>query len=352
MEDRAFFDHQLKHDYLASRYLAGDESLWNSAVFDAVTFEAKNLEPLLMTLEQLGNETRGDAFGRKLYDWNWLAAVLFITEAVKQKERLCSGEMIQVMLAVVAEKLFDSIRFTRDRARKQLLAFTSELGGLFWKAENIDSVIKIIGEFNSQADWFLKWRELFSRNSGALQEAEIRLITDEDAILGWTAANVIRRFNVNEGDLRQLRGIYDAHDARHQTLDRYRDAVQWRVVHALGRFDDKENVKLLLRALDGKGYHWAKYGAGRSLIEIAAITGKDELRNEIIQELTKRLNSLQSKVIVEICQAALHREAQGQWENLMKEFLSKALEAAELKDKDKETVDYIFRRFVESKWNE
>ncbi|MGC2237989.1 MAG: hypothetical protein WA584_17650 [Pyrinomonadaceae bacterium] len=353
LEAKASFDHQLKHDYLASRHLAQDKKIWNSTSFDAVTLEAKNLESLLMTLEQLPGENQGDEFVRKLYDWNWAATVMFVTEALKLDEKLCSKEMIIIVLSVVAEKLFDPIQQTRERAEKQLESFSGDIGDSFRQAESLNDVIQLVKNFESNENWFLEWKSLFIRlDAPPINEPEIRLITSEDAIKGWTAANVIKRFKLNESDLRQLRAIYDAHDTQHDITNRHRDAVQWRVLHALGTSDDAENVNLLIRALNGKGYHWAKYGAGRSLIEIAAITSNNKLRECIVQQLQASLNNLESKVIVEICQAAQYRNAPDDWVEVLKPLMSVILATPNLTKDDKERILPIVETFIENEPNE
>jgi hypothetical protein len=340
------FDHQLKHDYLASRYLALHNELWNSDSFDAVTFESKTFEPLLMTLEQLSDTTQGDKFIKNLYDWNWVATV---TSLAKSDPKLFSDEMSTFVLAAIAEKLFDPIRPTRERARMQLSEFSPEVCGPFAKAENITAIFDIVGAFNSDVPWFLEWKHLFTRyNDPPLREAEIRRIADRDPILGWTAANVIRRFKLSDADLRQLRAIYDAFDALPNDSTQHAEVAQWRVVHALGMSDTKENVDLLFRALDGQGYHWAKFGAARSLIEIAAITENDDLRMQIIGDLKDRIASVSRKVLEEIGNAIFYRAAPDSWGDLITPLLEKARDTRR-DEVDRERINNVlddFRIFV------
>lgn len=349
-DGQARFDHQLKHDYLASRHLARHKDIWDSSSFDAVTFESKTFEPLLMALEQLSDSAQGDEFLKKLYDWNWVATVMSLAKSVKSDRKLFSEEMKIIVLAVIAEKLFDPIRPTRERARIHLSEFPSDVSGPFAQAEDVTDIFKLVNDFKSEVKWFSDWRTIFTRyDSPPLGEQEIALISCVDPIMGWTAANVIRRFKLTEPDLRQLRAVYDAFDSPPETTTRRGEAVQWRVVHAVGTSPTKENVSLLFRALDGRGYHWAKFGAVRSLVEIAAITEDDSLRVQIIEGLKERVDGLTLKVLEEIGSAVFYRDAPATWPELIVPLLNKARDSRQLQT-DRETMDNFlseFRAFVE-----
>lgn len=251
VNDHAQFDHQLKHDYLASKYLVQDEERWEWTSFDVVSFQSNSFESLSMILEQLYNPSKATAFLKAVYDWNWFATIICMTEAAKVRHRYCTLEMEIAVLAVVAEKLFDPMHWTRMRAKKVLSMFPGGIAYDLRSARTLREILNQVEKVDSKEDWFLKWRILFKLLQGPpLKEEEIRMIMDRDSILGWTASNVIKRFKLNGANLQQLRTIYHAFD-ENTPRD---ETVRWRVVHTLGAFDTEENVRLLFHALDKDDY--------------------------------------------------------------------------------------------------
>lgn len=344
----ARFDHQLKHDYLASRHLARHEELWDSRSFDVVSFESKSFEPLLMTLEQLSDVARADRFLMAIYDWNWVATARALTRVSWFGSKPFSGEMETCVVAVVAEKLFDPIRPTRKRARDQLLLLPENLYKPYLNAQSLGEVFAIVNAFRSETPWFVEWRNLFTRfENPPLTEDEIRKIASANPILGWTTSNVIKRFKLTEPDLRQLRGIYDAVDS---ITTQVGNVIQWRVVHSLGSFDTTDNINLLFRAFDSESHHWVKFGAARSLIEIAAISQSVERRQSILAGIERRIGRLARKVLDEIGNAIFYHGAPDSWNDSIVPFMEKIRDAQQ-EQTDRDHFDRIlghFRAFMET----
>lgn len=314
--ERVQFDHQLKHDYLASRYLAQNEGCWNWASFDSVSFESKSFEPLSMAFEQINDCIRGDRFLKSLYDWNWVATVTALVDAVRASKKGFSQEMQMFVLATVAEKAIDSVTRTQYQARTELSKFPVEIGGAFLKEVEkgrIEPVIALVNSLDSDEDWFVNWRKLFARDPDpAMTEIEIQQIASKNPIFGWTASNVIRRSKQSEDGFRQLRAIYVT--ARDSEDDHYR-TVRWRVLHSLGVSESQSTVDLLLDAVDSDGYHWAKYGAARSLMEVAAKTEDDSLRKNIFESVRDRLRTLDAKALDGFQTGTFNTNAPESWRN-------------------------------------
>jgi Trypsin-like peptidase domain len=310
-KERVQFDHQLKHDYLASRYLAQNEACWNWSSFDAVSFESQSFESLSMAFEQIKDSIKGDRFLTSLYDWNWVATVTAMIDAIRAKNECFTPEMQMFVMASVSEKAVDSMTRTRYQARRELSKFPEEIAGAFLKADSIERVIALVNDLHSDEQWFESWRRLFTRDHDpAMTEAEIQQIAYNDPILGWTASNVIRRSSQSEDGFRQLRSIYmtarDSEDAHYRT-------VRWRVLHSLGVSDSQTTVDLLFDAVDSDGYHWAKYGAARSLMDIAARTKGDSVRKYIIENLKLRLKSLHTKALEGVQTGTFNSQAPDSW---------------------------------------
>lgn len=346
-ENNLHFDHQLKHDYLAARYLSkANQQNWEWSSFDAVSFRSNSFESLSMVLSQLSAKSRADEFLKRVYDWNWVGAVICMAEAAKIEERVHSEEMQIAILCVVAEKLFDKILPTRRRTRNTLSTFPDRIATTLRDAPNIDEVFRVANELLSKEQWFLDWRSLFTRVEIApLVEGEINMINSKDSILGWTASNVIKRFRLNELNLAQLRTVYNTSDEEtpHQVT------VRWRTVHALGYFGTKESVQLLLQALDQDQYHWARYGTARSLVEIAARTDDTEMSKVVIEELIKRVNSGSLtrwvRVMEEIGNALFYIDARPNWKDEVSPLLQSLLDSQQ-SEPDRERWQKTVEEFI------
>src|SRR6185369_16186165 len=94
----------------------------------------------------------------------------------------------------------------------------------------------------------------------ALSDDDLAAIEHEDSLIGWTVANVAKRTTISESQAAMLRRLLqNAEDP----------IVRWRAAHVLGAHPSEDNVTALLDALNDP-YHWVRYGAVRSLIELAA----------------------------------------------------------------------------------
>ncbi len=316
----AQFDHQLKHDYLVSRHLARDDRLWDPRSFDAATFESNSYDSLVMVTEQLADEATGDRFLKQVYDWNWSVTVACLTDSGATGQRRHSRELETAILYLIAEKMFDPVYRTAERARTQLKSQFSpdSVAARLRDVKSLRDVYSVDGPASDDA-WFLKWKKLFMRyDSPPLQKVEMEQIVGADSVIGWTASNVIKRFRLDATAIGELRGFYIA---LQDDTNPGKALVRWRIVHALGAFDDSENVKLLLEVLDHDSYFWVSYGAIRSLVEIAAKTNDEELRVEIMGELEQRIKPMKAKVLEEMGQTMFYQNPPRTWRGLCERLL-------------------------------
>lgn len=105
-------------------------------------------------------------------------------------------------------------------------------------------------------------------------------------------------------------------------------------------------MQLLLYALDEDKYHWVKFGAARSLIEIAARTENAEISKTVIQELITRVtsNTLVRNVKEEIGNAVFYISARQGWSEEVLPLLN-ALLQCEQNEKDKERWQETINEF-------
>lgn len=277
-----FFDHHLTHDYLVSRYLAKSRATaWSHGPFDVVTLDASSFDALALTLQQLESPDESDKFIRRVYDWNLYGAAYSVTEAACGLVSI-TQEMKIFLLAMLAERQWDLILSTANRARDALRLFPKSESEDFLNSSNLNDVFQLVQRVQSREKWFLDWRSIFTRAPlSQITDEELMLIQDTDSVVGWTYANVLKRLSLTENQQRMLADLVN--DAT--------EPVRWRIAHVFGSFPGLENTELLVKLFDSDPYVWVRVGAIRSLIESAALSDSTG-RRAIYEKLEKRADAL------------------------------------------------------------
>jgi hypothetical protein len=277
----AFFSHHLKHDYLAARYVSSLESLdWSSKMLDTLSFKRSSFDAIALVFEQLPMP-RAEAFLRVVYDWNLYAAGYTLGEGISSGLDL-PKEMRVVILAMLAEKCFDNVVATSERAKDALSLISGSLASSFQSAQSLCDVFDAVQKVDSVEEWFLTWRNLFTLPGTYTATAgDLKSIEDSDSIVGWTMANVLRRVIVGPAMLDVLRSA----------LANGTDVVRWRIAHVLGAFPSPENMQALLGLVDRDPDDDVRYGALRSMIE-EAVLGPPSLRLAIEGAIIERIETL------------------------------------------------------------
>lgn len=286
--DSVYFEHHLLHDYLAALHLAGHPEEWHQSSFDAISFDASSFDAISKVLEMIeGNEA--DDFIRKVYDWNPYAASYAMAETVSSNRRV-SEEMEHVIAAMLAERLWDVVRPTAMRAGDALALLGSKYARRYLTASTIEEVLTEVDAIKSEAEWFRRWQELYSRQPQETVKAqEIQYLEESDSVLGWTAANVFRRLGLGKAEQGYVRGL--AENAAEST-------VRWRCVHVLGAFPSSVNKEVLFRRLSEDQDGWVKYGALRSMMEMAARCAG--VRDEVFEALLRQVELLAKDKLLKV----------------------------------------------------
>jgi hypothetical protein len=276
------FDHHLKHDFLASRYVVRNTETWSPDTLGVLTFNASSFDALFMALQQTSDAESADRFIRLIYDWNPYGAAYALTEGGSQGRTLVSHEMETVIITMLAERQWDLMRATQTKAKDALSLFPGARVQSFLSASHVEDLFLILSGVQSDKTWFDEWRTLFTQSGpNALQALDLTLIFQGDSLRGWTIANVLKRLPLSEALQDRLR----------QSIGDQNRTVRWRIVHVLGSFPSATNVTLLFDRLDHDDYHWVRYGATRSLIEVAAI-GSTEIRRMVFDGIKDRVEQL------------------------------------------------------------
>ena len=267
---QALFDHHLKHDFLASYYLAKNESLWNRESFDHVTFRGSSFDAIMMCVEQISEPT-ADRFVRAVYDWNIYGVGYSLAESRRHN---VSADMRTVILGMFAERTRDVVVPTAQRARDTLRLLQDKDARRFFDASSLSEVFRLVEEYEATSDWFQAWRNLFTTAPGSqVDDAVVRLIEDRDSVQGWTTANVLKRSSLNEEQQVFLQNVLNNPDP----------VIRWRAAHSLGAFPSKGNARALIKQVSDGAWD-VRYGAVRSLMELAS-RADEELRREVFQSL-------------------------------------------------------------------
>ncbi|MER8817199.1 HEAT repeat domain-containing protein [Mesorhizobium sp. M0142] len=294
--NRVAFFHHWYHDYLASKYVADRPELWNFQnrhhVLDTLTFRANSFDAIAFTLELLPAERIG-SFLQAVYDWNPYAAGYALAEASVEFDEIPRDDRV-VILAMLAERRFDRHFHSARRAADALALLGGPDAQRLKDAASLGELLEIVSAIDPTSEEFARWQRFFIAELSGVDPAElVGALADENSTIGWTAANVLKRLPL-EGP--HMEGIQAA--ASHD-----RAVVRWRAMHAMGAFTNDAFIAELLSRLDSDSDENVRYGAMRSLVEIASRDPAGLAR--VVPELIARLEMIESlpKVLGELSRA-------------------------------------------------
>jgi hypothetical protein len=278
MEPRAggrglVFRHQLIHDFLAGWHLAHHPGNWGSASFDALTLHASSADAVVLATECI--DEGADRFIGEVYDWNWQTAVSCIDSLLQGPSRATSGVsdlLVDAILAIIAIKRFDRFNHTRARTRAMSPVFDRSPSKIPFNTQASEQQLRSeiatrYGTGRSVPEEYARWKELF------LYDGEVDPSMwpgpTESPLIGWTAANVFKRRPCSQAFVTWLGEQYTQLLTQQQSDPKARTA-RWRIVHVLGNaHEDAVQFleKVAARAEEGR---WVRFGAVRSLAELAS----------------------------------------------------------------------------------
>lgn len=303
------FAHQLIHQCLGGRRLALNPEEWKPDTMDALTSFGASSDGLGMAIAAIEGRDERDRFLRIVYDWNWRAAVVTLSEA-QAGDRPVSDAMEEAILAMIAEKRFDPVSGTRKRV-ESMLAKVGRATAEFLRGVNQDELYEYVdGLDHPESDWWAEWKEAFLRFDAAelLNERTIAQLGSDMPLVGWMIANSLRRVEGSDEASGLVRAIYRSHT---QTSVDSR-TVRWRAVHTLGAWPSRDNAELLIEAL-GDEHLWCRYGATRSAVEMAARTSDPELRAWIVARLAEKWRHLDPEPLSQLAWASRYIGADTGW---------------------------------------
>jgi GTPase SAR1 family protein len=280
-EDKRYFLHHILHDYLAARHFAkrpSDE--WTPQALSELSFDGSSFDAIELVFEQL-NEESADQFLLRLYDWNLYAAGYALGQA-RDSDSHVGIETRTMIFAMLAEKRFDAILATAQKANDALALMQLSDARFYYEAPSLEAVFAALDAVQSNEKWFIEWRRLFqTRPDVGLPVERLATIQSANSITGWTVANVAKRVALSSDCLNSLVQWIHSNNA----------TGRWRIAHVLGSYATPIVLKALLQLLDFDDDTYVRYGAVRSIVELAA-KSDSALRKEVSAAIEKRAKAI------------------------------------------------------------
>jgi hypothetical protein len=274
------------------------------------------------------------------------------------KNELFSNDLKVAIKTIITEKLFDPILGTQEMTRKKLRDFPKDDEPNFSDIKDLDSILNFIQSFEYEHDWFEDWKSIYLKapkrtGYNTLEENDIKKIISEDSVLGWTASNVIRRFTLSEREQCQLRKYFELYSIN-DFQDSTNNSMRWRIVHALGRSPSKENRDLFYGILKAEDeYIWVKYGAARSLVEIAALSDNKNFRKKVFSDMRQIIQTwkLKPRVIEKITKSVFYDKVKGEWASFVIPLLECIVNRYKNTDEEQMFNNNLFdfKKFIQEK---
>ena len=280
---RSYFRHHLFHDVLAAVALVRDPARWKARWFDSLTFRANSFDALVLALELIEDPQSADELVMAVYDWNLYGAAYAVSQGRRHSSVAVTASTELALLAVLAERRWDPVASSVQRVEDALRVFPSPLAEQLLKADDLDAVVATVSEEAGDDTTSTAWLRIFRHDATA---GELVAALSSGPLPGWMASNALRREPLDETT---RYAVFQALTGDDQT-------VRWRATHTLGADATGESVDALLHVLDEDDWEWARYGAVRALVEIAA--RDEDRRRPVLDELRARLTALRKQSLV------------------------------------------------------
>ena len=144
-------------------------------------------------------------------------------------------------------------------------------------AQDHKVLIALVSAEPDHSELFARWKAFFTLTSGeAASDQVVDAVADDDSIIGWTAANVLKRLSLADGQIDQI--VLMAKNGR--------SVVRWRSCHVMGCVIDQRCHEALLDRLINDVDENVRYGAIRSLVELGSHS--PDLAARMVKDLERR----------------------------------------------------------------
>jgi hypothetical protein len=233
----------------------------------------------------------------EVYDWNYWITLQAVM-SLDRRQALSSAHLRIIRHAVYAlnvERRFDLFVHSAERIKAILEQLAGSTAIDYVNGEKLTELPKLVSHFvdselaSLEGEGKTYWQYWLDLYLGQIEERSMIDSLWKDPLIGWTAANVLRRCGFGQSTVSELLRLYRI---SRSTSDRDLRAAgfRWRLVHALGGARDESAADALVAiALDLDEDPNIRYGAVRSAIEIAALRGSDG-GTGVLKRLTESLH--------------------------------------------------------------
>jgi len=258
--DHACFAHHLFQDYLAAQAFSERRDEWTYDGLDALTFRASSFDALAFALEEIDDRFSSELLLRRIFDWNFYGSAYALAIARGEDAASVGPDMELALLAMLSERRWDPFRSTQEQVVDALTLYPSAQAEALLAAASLSQIFEWVRQEISEDSALRDWRDLFTREPGAEPPSTaLEILAQEDSLMGWTMANVLRRSELTD-------------DVRDELISLVKnpgtDVVRWRATHVLGAHPSRLGADALLSAAGD--VNWVAYGAVRSLFEMAS----------------------------------------------------------------------------------
>jgi hypothetical protein len=306
------FRHQVLHDFLvalkeASSKEREDETLLRAPAFNIVSLDSASQDAIELAVEALQYPSellgkRGRPLGPRefltaVFDWNYWITLQCVASFDRRGDSPLPPWVRHAVYAHNLERRFDPFLhtvFRAERLRGQIpvskdLTYINSGN----RAEIAEAIRTVMGQLPSidlsEDQYRQQWLDLYLRDRPfLLQDLEPLWL---DPLLSWTAANTIRRFDNPPEVTEEIVRLYRISKATSDSAPKAA-MFRWRLVHALGTGKSTALNKLAEIALDSYEDGDVRYGAFRSLIELAVTRGSAADRSRILDRIQAEMPNL------------------------------------------------------------
>lgn len=249
------FRHQLFHDWAIAKYYFDKGKLlsdgWWRNDLEIATLSRQSTDALEFLVQMHAQAPQGDPelVIRRIYDWDYPAAAASLISwerSVQSDSRLQSPPQYleEAIFSLVAEKEFDLFQHTIRRFESMRpsvdLVLSDLLPGLPDRY-TLDDLLAAVSRADAAINvpnWFKSWVDEFCKDVPF--EQRLQLLESDEAVLAWTASNVIARSEINYEQLSRIRKVFDTFKSaacageNEGNIQDHATTVCWRLVHAVG----------------------------------------------------------------------------------------------------------------------
>jgi hypothetical protein len=273
--DALEFVHPLLQSYFIVRGADKTSSAWTSAFFNELTKGGAFDASLPLFMESI-EDRDVDSFVRAVDNWNFYAAAFLLADDQSAEKRV-GNELRVALLLLLGLRRFSRSRSTATQVEDWLRRHGGAVAARALLAGSRAELATVAEFVENPSPWFRKWLSIFDSEqaSGVL----VDLLSSDDTVCGWTAANVLHEMRDVSGIRGELLNVARTRGSS--------DAARWRAIHAMAGLDDMETIRICVDNISSDPSRWIRYGCLRTFFLVASNLATAADRKEAFSALAE-----------------------------------------------------------------